>query len=166
MKNIVLSAAAAVLLISCDTTDPVEFNDTIVNKMDSVVGYQSAFIDDLGKGGDTMKVAYDKLNAYTDKAINSINKMPEYSSGDDFRKSVVQILNNLKTSNVAQGGRMMEIYKKDYTEISDQDFVTMDKTAAEYDKIWEDELKKFDEAQKKYAETTGIQIQKVATPLK
>lgn len=168
MKNLILTIAATSVLVSCNYTDPVQFNDTLVTKIDSVVGYQSAFVEDLGKQGDSMKIAYDKLNNYTDKTIASINKLPEYSSGDDFRKSVVQILNNLKTANAAQGTRMMDIYNKSNNNsvLSDDDYATMEKAATEYDKIWEDELKKFDDAQKIYAEKTGIQIQKVAIPLK
>lgn len=168
MKKYFAIFAIPMILISCNYTDPVQFNDTIVTKLDSVVGYQSAFVSDLGKEGDTMKTAYDKLNNYTDKTITSINKMPEYSDGDEFRKSVIQILNNLKTSNTAQGTRMMELYAKDNSGalLSEEEFSTMDKAAADYDKIWEDELKKFDTEQKKYAEKTGITIQQVGKIIK
>ena len=134
-----------------------------LTKIDSLVGYQSSFVDALGKEGDTMKAAYDAMNKYTDKTIANISGMPEYSDGAEFNKSVVQILNNLKTTNASSGKNMMELYEKSNAgeEITDADFNRMDKLADEYDKTWEQELKNFDAAQKKYAEKAGITIQQV-----
>lgn len=159
----IAAIAASFTLSSCNYTDPVEYNDTIVTKIDSLVGYQSSFVDALGKEGDTMKAAYDAMNKYTDKTIANISGMPEYSDGAEFNKSVVQILNNLKTTNASSGKNMMELYEKSNAgeEITDADFDRMDKLADEYDKTWEQELKNFDAAQKKYAEKAGITIQQV-----
>lgn len=162
---VILSFAA---LTSCNFTDPVEYNDNIVAKMDSLVNYQAEFVESLGKEGDTMKNAYATMNKYADNTITKINKMPEYSNGEEFRKSVVQIINNLKATNVSSGNGMMELYDKANSgaEITDADYEKIDQLATDFDTSWEKEIKNFDEAQKKYAEKTGITIQQVGNVLK
>lgn len=168
MKKLFAAATILCILTSCNYTDPVQFNDTMVNKMDSLNGLQAAFVEDIDNQGDTAKVAYNKMNNYADKAIADINKLPEYDLGSDFRKEVVQIINTLKTSNASQGLHVKEFYDRSNAgeELTDADFDKLDQLSAEYDKIWEDQYKKFDEVQKKYARNTGIKIQEVAAPIR
>jgi hypothetical protein len=168
MKKYLAIIVLASTFTSCAYTNPVEYNDTIVKKIDSLVVYQAAFVDNLGKEGDTTKLAYDKMNLYADKSIASIKKLPAYSDGDDFKNSVLKILNNLKASNVSKASPMIELFKKVNSdgEISHNDYTNIDKLADEYDKAWEDELKKFDEAQKDFVHKTGTKLQKVEIPQK
>lgn len=168
MKKLLAAAAFLSVLTSCNHTDPVQFNDTMVKKMDSLNGLQAAFVEDISKMGDTAKVAYDKMNNYADKAIADINKLPEYDQGADFRKEVVQIINTLKTSNASQGLRVKEFYDRSNAgeELTDVDFNKVEQLSGEYDKIWEEQYKKFDQVQKTYAEKTGIKIQEVAAPIR
>lgn len=168
LKKYGIAVISVLSVTSCSYTDPVEYNDTLVTKMDSLVGYQSNFVDALGKEGDTMKAAYDAMNKYADKTLITVKNLPEYSDGEEFNKSVVQIVNNLKTTNASSGKNMMAIYDKANAgeEITDADYTNMDKLADEFDKSWEKELENFDAAQKKYAEKTGITIQQVGKIIK
>lgn len=167
MKKAIFAALAASALVSCSYTDPVEYNDQLVDKIDSLTGYQSAFIDDLGKGGDTMKVAYDKMNAYIDTSITKINKMPEATSGEDFKKEVVEVFGSLKNANTNEGKRLMDIYTKIAADevLTDQEIADMEKLAGDYDTKWEQGSKKFETAQKTFADKAGIKLQEVAKPL-
>lgn len=162
------AVAALATLTSCNFTDPVQYNDNLVNKMDSVIAYQSDFIDKLGKQGDTATAAYDNLNKYIDTSITNINNLPEYSTGTEFKNSVVQILNNLKTSSVSNGKELMTFYDrmmKGEME-TEAEYQAVEEKAGIFDKTWEDEMRKFDEAQKKYAEKAGITIEKVGKIVK
>ena len=166
MKKYIAILAASSALVSCSYTDPVEYNDAMVNKMDTLIGYHTGFNDALGRGGDTTNVAHNKYLSYSDKAIESINKMPEYSDGTEFKNSVVQIINNLKTAQVSTGKEMMEIFQKPVDALNEADYDRYDKLSREFDATWEKELDNFDKKQAEYAKSTGITIQEVGKVIK
>ena len=100
--TLLFTAVIALFMLSASTgckpprfTDPVAYNDSIIDRIDKNTDVLSALDDDLSyddgsKINDSYKAAIDTVN----KVLNYIKSMGEFKGYDDFRKAAETFVQN------------------------------------------------------------------------
>lgn len=161
-----IAGIAIVSLASCSFTDPVKYNDSVVNQLDSVTVQHDKFIDALGTGGDTMQVELAKMNARIEKSIANLNAIPKFDDGEEFKSGTVGILNQLQNITNNEGKKLTSLYQEYQTSDSETVVDDIEKTATEFDNKWSKAENDFETVQQNYVKKTGIKLQKKLVNIK
>lgn len=161
-KLLLLSFTLTVLLASCNSGDPVKFNDTIVSGL-TEVDTKMEILDDLIYNSDyeNAELILDSLKSHVSDCKKNFSGL-KYKSGEDFKNKSLEMLQLLQSEYLPAYKAAIEEYRiaddiEDEDEVQDKYDEIFSKLEAVSDKysVLDDELI---EIQKKFAKNNNIDL--------
>lgn len=159
MKILFLLLLLPVVGFTQKITDPVVYNDKIVDYQNDIITAMLELSGSVGSDGYTLEMCEEirlKTLKIANQSIAGVNKMQAFNGNDDLRKAALQLFQFYERIISNDYKDVMEIvYKED---VSDEDIARLEELSV---KVTEDETALdlvFEEAQIAFAEKNGFDL--------